>query len=84
MSVAIKTEGKATYGNLVITSNSNSLSGEDVIQRINSICNIIKAVDFDMMESSDLFFMMDILQDHLPTVEQSIELYKPQMVVVKK
>lgn len=84
MSVAIKTNGKATYGNLVLTSNSDSLSGEDVINRINSIVNIIKAVDFEMMDKSDLYFMMDILQDHLPTIDQGIELYNPKMEIVKK
>ena len=84
MSVSIKTDGTSSFGKMEITSNSDGLSGEDVARRVQTIINVIQAVNFDMMSNEDLYFMMEILQDHLPTVEQSIEIYKPQMVVVKK
>ena len=74
MSVAIKTNGKATYGNLVLTSNSDSLSGEDVVNRMQSIINVIKAVNLEMIDQTDLFFLVSVLEDYLPTPEQAIKM----------
>jgi hypothetical protein len=75
MSVAIKLNGNSTtYGNLQIVSNANTLSGEDVVNRMQSIINIIKAIDLEAIDSNDLFFLVSILEDYLPTPEQAIKM----------
>lgn len=75
MMVAIKTDSEsATYGHLQIVSNANSLSGEDVVNRMQSIINILKAVNLEMISNEDLYFMVSVLEDYLPTHEQAIKM----------
>lgn len=75
MMVAIKTNSEsATYGHLQIVSNANSLSGEDVVHRMQSIINVIKAVNLEMIDQTDLFFLVSVLEDYLPTPEQAIKM----------
>ena len=77
MSVAIKTnDTSATYGHLQIVSNSNSLSGEDVVNRMQSIINVIKAVDLELIDKSDLFFLASILEDYLPNEVQARKMFE--------
>ncbi len=73
--VAIKTnEESSTYGHLQIVSNAGTLSGEDVVHRMQSIINVIKAVNLEMIDQTDLFFLVSILEDYLPTPEQAIKM----------
>lgn len=75
MSVAIKfKENSEAYGNLQIVSKANTLSGEDVVNRMQAIINIIKAIDLEAIDSNDLFFLVSILEDYLPTPEQAIKM----------
>ena len=73
--VVLKTEGEFTnYGNLQIVSNANTLSGEDVVYRMQSIINIIKAVNLEMIDQTDLFFLVSVLEDYLPTPDQAVKM----------
>ena len=73
--ITIKTDSEsATYGHLQIVSNANSLSGEDVVNRMQSIINVIKAVNLEMIDQTDLFFLVSVLEDYLPTPEQAIKM----------
>ena len=73
--VAIKTDSEsATFGHLQIVSNANTLSGEDVVNRMQSIINVIKAVNLEMIDQTDLFFLVSVLEDYLPTPEQAIKM----------
>lgn len=75
MMVAIKTDSdSATYGHLQIVSNAGTLSGEDVVNRMQSIINVIKAVNLEMIDQTDLFFLVSVLEDYLPTPEQAIKM----------
>ena len=75
MSVAIKTNEKnSSYGHLQIVSNANTLSGEDVVHRMQSIINVMKAVNLEMIDQTDLFFLVSVLEDYLPTPEQAIKM----------
>lgn len=77
MSVAIKfKENSEAYGNLQIVSKANTLSGEDVLNRMQAIINIIKAIDLEAVDSDDLFFLVSVLEDYLPTPEQARQMYK--------
>ena len=72
--VAIKSEDSSTYGHLHIVSNAGTLSGEDVVHRMQSIINIMKAVNLEMIDQTDLFFLVSVLEDYLPTPEQAIKM----------
>lgn len=75
MSVAIKTNEKnSSYGHLQIVSNAGTLSGEDVVHRMQSIINIMKAVNLEMIDQTDLFFLVSVLEDYLPTPEQAVKM----------
>lgn len=75
MMITIKTDSEsATYGHLQIVSNANSLSGEDVVNRMQSIINVIKAVNLEMIDQTDLYFLVSVLEDYLPTPEQAIKM----------
>lgn len=75
MSVAVKTNNESsTYGHLQIVSNANSLSGEDVVYRMQSIINVIKAVNLELIDQQDLYFLVSVLEDYLPTPEQAIKM----------
>ena len=75
MSVALKSTNKNnSYGQLQIVSQAESLSGEDVVFRMQSIINILKAVNLEMISNDDLYFMVSVLEDYLPTPEQAIKM----------
>lgn len=67
-------ENHENYGKLIVVSKGEALSGEDVLNRMQSIINIIKAVDVEQIEQSDLFFLVSILEDYLPTPEQALKM----------
>lgn len=75
MSVAIKLSDEcSTFGHLQIVSNAGTLSGEDVVNRMQSIINVIKAVNLEMIDQTDLFFLVSVLEDYLPTPEQALKM----------
>jgi hypothetical protein len=77
MSVSIKTNNESsTYGHLQIVSNANSLSGEDVVHRMQSIINVIKAVNLEMIDQTDLYFLVSVLEDYLPNEAQAKKMFE--------
>ena len=73
--VAIKTNDESsTYGHLQIVSNAGTLSGEDVVNRMQSIINVMKAINLEMIDDTDLFYLVSILEDYLPTPEQALKM----------
>lgn len=77
MSVAIKLkDGNTNFGHLHIVSNEDSLSGEDVLMRMQSIINVIKAIDLELINKDDLYFLTCVLEDYLPTPAQANKMFE--------
>lgn len=62
------------YGQLLITSQADSLTGEDVLYRMQAIINVLKAVNLEMISNEDLYFLVSILEDYLPSPEQALKM----------
>ena len=47
----------------------DQLSCEDIKRRITSLTSLVKAANKDLLDVEDLYYIMVILEDHLPAEE---------------
>lgn len=71
MSVKIEPrEGFKNMGRLVITSKYDVYSNEDVYHRIEAIISMLSLLTNDALDANNLYYMLSILEDYLPTEEE--------------
>lgn len=78
MSVALELSEKfKTMGTLIVRSDSDTMSGFDYVQHIRAIISFVKAVDMELINKDDLYFMMCILEDYMPNEKQADKMLQP-------
>ncbi|HRO76662.1 MAG TPA: hypothetical protein PLP27_11000 [Crocinitomicaceae bacterium] len=70
MSVAIIKERYDFMGKLVVQSHSDTLTSEDIKNRVEALAYAIARMDTDTADMSVISVLVEMLEEYLPTEEQ--------------
>lgn len=71
MSVKLTQKGVLAQGVLEIHTNYETVSGFEYVERIKAMLSFLKAADPERITKDDVYFMICVLEDYLPTEKQA-------------